>query len=111
MGPDSLERARLNYTPAFLAHLTRRDERSLRTAYEVGRDAMAHGVSMLDLVHIHHTVLLEVAGTMRSLGEVFELTDAAAAFLLEALAPYAMTQRQPLANPGQAEGTTAPNLR
>jgi hypothetical protein len=65
---------------------------------------MAQGVSMLDLVHIHHTVLLEVAGTMRSLGDAFDLTDAAAAFLLEALAPYEMTRHQPVPSPGPKEG-------
>jgi hypothetical protein len=90
-----LERMRRNYTPAFLAHLTRRDEASLRSAYEVGREAMAHGVSMLDLVHIHHAVFLHVAGTMRNVEEIADLTDAAAAFLMEALAPYEMTRRQP----------------
>jgi hypothetical protein len=66
---------------------------------------MAHGVSMLDLVHIHHTLLLEVAGTSRSIGEAFDLTDAAAAFLLESLAPYEMTRRQPLTNTEPMEGT------
>jgi hypothetical protein len=65
---------------------------------------MAHGVTVLDLVHIHHTVLLEVAGTMRSIGEAFDLTEAAAAFLLESLAPYEMTRQQPLANPGPSLG-------
>jgi hypothetical protein len=90
-----LERVRRNYTPAFLAHLTRRDEASLRSAYEVGRDALAHGVSMLDLVHIHHAVFLQVAGTMRNVEEISDLTDAAAAFLVESLAPYEMTRQQP----------------
>ena len=104
-GLDPLERVRRNYTPAFLAHLTRRDEESLRSAYEIVRDAMAHGVSVLDLVHIHHTVLLEVARTMRSIGEAFDLTEAAAAFLLESLAPYEMTRQQPLTTPGPMEGT------
>lgn len=89
------ERTRRNYTPALLAHLSRRDEATLRSAYELGRDAMAHGVGMLELVHIHHEVFLEVAMTVRDVDEVADLTRAAAAFLMESLAPYEMTRRRP----------------
>ena len=90
---DALERTRRNYTPAFLLHLARRDEATLRAGYEIGRDAMAAEVSLLDLVHIHHTVFAEVASTMRSVDEVADVTGAAAAFLVEALAPYEMSRR------------------
>jgi len=58
---------------------------------------MADNVSMLELVHVHHTVFLEVAGTMQNVGEVADLTDAATAFLMESLAPYEMTRQQPVA--------------
>lgn len=100
-----LERVRRNYKPAFLAHLARRDETSLRSAYEIGREAMAQNVSMLDLVHVHHTVFLEVAGTMRDVGEIADLTDAATAFLMESLAPYEMTRQQLRAGQGPSDGT------
>lgn len=99
-----LERVRRNYKPAFLAHLARRDETSLRSAYEIGREAMAQNVSMLDLVHVHHAVFLEVAGTMRDLGEIADLTDAATAFLMESLAPYEMTRQQPRAGQQPSDG-------
>jgi Phosphoserine phosphatase RsbU, N-terminal domain len=98
-----LERVRRNYKPAFLSHLAGRDERSLRSAYEIGREAMANNISMLDLVHVHHTVFLEVAATVRDVGEVSDLTDAATAFLLESLAPYEMTRQQPSAAQGPSD--------
>lgn len=95
-----LESVRRDYTPAFLAHLNRRNEASLRSAYELGRAAMAAEVSMLDLVQIHHTVFLDVALTIRDLEELPEMLDAAAAFLVEALAPYEMTQHAPVRRGG-----------
>jgi len=95
-----LESVRRDYTPAFLAHLNRRSEASLRSAYELGRAAMAAEVSMLDLVQIHHKVFLDVALTIRDLEELPEMLDAAAAFLVEALAPYEMTQHAPVRRGG-----------
>jgi len=97
---DPLDRVRRNYTPAFLAHLSRRDEASLRSAYEVGREALGAGVSTLDLVHLHHAVFLEVARTSRTVEEVTELTAAAAGFLVEAMAPFEMSRQ--LSQPDQA---------
>lgn len=101
---DPLDRVRRNYTPAFLAHLSRRDETTLRLAYEVGREALSAGVSTLDLVHLHHAVFLEVAATSRTVEEVTELTAAAAAFLVESLAPYEMSRQ--LASPAPARHET-----
>ena len=94
-GRDRLERLRRDYRPAFLAHLTRQGEAELRSAYELGRGAMADRVSMLDLVQVHHAVFVEVVLTVRDVEELPGMLDAAAAFLVEALAPYEMTRRPP----------------
>lgn len=102
---EPLVRFRRNYTPAFLAHLSRRDEASLSSAYELGRGAIADGVSMLDLVHIHHAVFLGVAETVRQVEELPGILDAAAAFLIEALAPFEMT-RAPLPDPPRPAAET-----
>jgi Phosphoserine phosphatase RsbU, N-terminal domain len=90
---DPVLRLRRNYTPAFLAYLSRRDETGLRAAYELGRGAMAHGVSLLDLVQVHHAVVLEVLVTVRSAQELDDIARAAAAFLVESLASFEMAQR------------------
>jgi hypothetical protein len=92
---ERLERLRRDYKPAFLAHLSRQGEAELRSAYELGRGAMADQVSMLDLVQVHHAVFVEVVLTARDVEELPGVLDAAAAFLVEALAPYEMTQRPP----------------
>lgn len=96
LGQDPVARLQRNYTPALMAHLTSRDESTLRAAYELGRGAIADGVSMLDLVHVHHAVFLDVASTVREVGELADILDAAAAFLMEALAPFEMTQQAPV---------------
>ncbi|MGH3365649.1 MAG: phosphatase RsbU N-terminal domain-containing protein [Nocardioidaceae bacterium] len=92
---DKLARLRRDYTPAFLAHLTVATEMSLQSAYGLGRTAMAEEISMLDLVHVHHSVFLEVALTVKDVDELPPILDAAAAFLVEALAPFAMAHQHP----------------
>ena len=81
-----------NYRAAFLRYLPRRDEAALHSGYELGRAAVAEGVSLLELVRIHHEVLVSVL--LDSTGDdVPEIAAAASEFLLEVLAPYDMTQR------------------
>ena len=89
MTPDAVAR---DYRAAFLRYLPRRDEAALRSGYELGRSAVAHGVSLLELVRIHHEVLVPVL--LESVTE--ELPDVAVAasnFLVEVLATFDMTQR------------------
>ena len=93
---DGLARLRRDYKPAFLAHLSTRSEKELRSAYELGRTAIADGIGMLDLVQVHHGVFLDVALTIKDVDELPGMLDAAAAFLVDALAPFEMTQRRPL---------------
>ncbi len=88
-----LERLARNYTPAFLAFLRHRDEENRHKAYELGRDALADGISLLDLIRTHHTVFGQVLATPSDPTELADLVDAAASFLVEALAPYEMARR------------------
>jgi hypothetical protein len=101
---DAVSRLRLDYAPSFLAYLSRRDEAGLRTAYELGRGAMADGVSLLELVNVHHAALLDVLTTAQNPSEMHDLGDAAASFLVEALASFEMTQRRPSPGPGGPAG-------
>ena len=86
---DDLER---NYRTAFLRYLPRREEVALSRGYEVGRAAVVDGTSLLDLVQVHHEILLEVLRDT-SPDELGSITGAAAEFLGEVLATYDMTQR------------------
>lgn len=95
-GPvDELTTLRRNYAPAFLAHLTRHDEATLRSAYELGREAMAAGLGVLDIVDVHHSVLSHVVLSVRDLEELPDLLHAATTFLAESLAPFEMSRRPP----------------
>ena len=83
-----------DYRAAFLRHLARRDESGLHAGYELGRSALAGEISLLDVVRVHHDVLI---GTLRDsrADEVPDVAEAASDFLLEVLASYDMSQRRP----------------
>jgi hypothetical protein len=86
---DALTR---DYQAALLRSLPRREEAALSSGYELGRGAVAAGVSILDLARIHHEILLQVIADTRP-EDVVDVASAASEFFLEVLAPYDMTQR------------------
>jgi hypothetical protein len=83
-------RLRQNYAAAFARFLFHRDEAALSAAYELGRGALESGVSLLDVVQIHHTVVID---SRPGLEGPQELAEAAAIFLAEVLASFDMAQR------------------
>jgi Phosphoserine phosphatase RsbU, N-terminal domain len=89
---DQLKRLQQNYRARFLRYLSRRDELALWSAYELGREGLSGGVSLLDVVQIHHRVLVDV---LRDTGgsELQDVAEAATTFLLEVLASFEMTRR------------------
>jgi Phosphoserine phosphatase RsbU, N-terminal domain len=89
---DPLTRLRQDYRAAFVRYLSRRDEAALRAAYETGRTALSAGIGLLDVVQVHHAVLLGELRAARDPGELQEVGDLASAFLVEVLAPYEMTR-------------------
>jgi hypothetical protein len=93
---NDLERLRRNYRAAFLRYLPNRDEAALDAGYQIGRSAVVDGLTILDLVQVHHDVLREVLGT-GSPEELDGLTATAGDFLVEVLATYEMTRRGYLA--------------
>jgi hypothetical protein len=87
-GYDDLVR---DYRTTFLRYLPRREESAMHAGYELGRSALASGRSLLDVVRVHHDVLIEVL--RNSPGEEMSLVAGAASnFLTEVLASYAMAQ-------------------
>jgi hypothetical protein len=64
----------------------------LHRAYELGRTALSDGVSLLDLIRTHHVAFGQVVTSIDS-GTQAGVVDAAAPFLIEALAPYEMARR------------------
>jgi hypothetical protein len=87
---DPVSRLRQNYAAAFARYLFHRDEAALSAAYELGRHALATGVGLLEVVQVHHQVVMEVPpGTEGPQ----ELAEAAETFLVEVLASFEMTRR------------------
>lgn len=82
-----------NYTPAFLAFLGHPDEEARHAAYELGRAALADNVTLLDLIRTHHTVFGDILRTTTDPGDVPAIVNAAADFLVEALAPFEIARR------------------
>lgn len=89
----ALEQFRQNYTPLLLRYLSQRDEEGLKLAYELGRDAMRNSVGLLDVVRVHHELLLEVLATARSLEEATGIVEASPPLLMDLIASFEMSQR------------------
>ena len=81
-----------DYRAAFLRYLPRREEAALHTGYELGRSAVAAGLSILELARIHHEVFLQVLRDTRS-DDLTQVATAASEFFLEVIATYDMAQR------------------
>ena len=92
------ERLHRNYRAAFLRYLPSRDEGALDAGYQIGRSAVTEGLTILDLVQVHHEILREVIRTSRA-EEQGGVIATAGDFLVEVLATYEMTRRGYLAKP------------
>lgn len=79
------------YARAFADYLTERGERQLGAAYDLGREALARQLSVLDVTEAHHAALLDALA-----GEGAEPTDtvrAGAEFLRESLSLFESVHR------------------
>ena len=85
---DALTR---DYRTTLLRYLPRHEEAALAQAYELGRRAVASGVSLMDLLRIHHDILTEVLRDTP--GEMVDIVSAASFVLAEMLAPYDLARR------------------
>jgi len=81
-----------DYRVAFLGYLPRREEAALHRGYELGRAAVGHGLSLLELAQVHHVVLLE-AMSQTPAEDQPEIGRAAAEFFLEVLATFELSQQ------------------
>jgi hypothetical protein len=78
------------YAAAFHAFLGRRDEGQRRLAYELGREAVAGDLTVLDLAVAHHEAL---AAELSESENAEDVATAAGDFFLEALSAFEMAQR------------------
>jgi serine phosphatase RsbU (regulator of sigma subunit)/anti-sigma regulatory factor (Ser/Thr protein kinase) len=84
---------RAGYAAAFGGYLVSAGETGLESAYELGRKAVAEGLSLLDLAGIHHAVLGDRLRAAQTPDEMARIATAGADFFLESLAIFEMTQR------------------
>ena len=89
---SDLERVRRNYRAGFLRYLSQQNEAGLHAGYQIGRAAVAEGLSLLKLAEMHHQVLFEVLKTTPD-KDLDRLASTAADFLVEVLATYEMARR------------------
>jgi hypothetical protein len=83
---------RWSYASGLHAYLRDPNERTLRAAYELGREAVTRELDVLDLALVHHDAL---ATALRAADpdDVERLTRSAADFLLDSLSAYEMIRR------------------
>jgi hypothetical protein len=85
------EQFRAAYGAALLRYVAGGTETDLRTAYELGREAVVRELSALDLTLAHHDALLDALREANA--DVEHVMRAAAAFVLESLAAFEMVRR------------------
>lgn len=83
---------RVDYGRALADYLDGAGESALLKAYELGREAMAGGVGLLELVAMHHEALRQV-NARRVAARREPAPRDAEDFLIEALSPYEMSQQ------------------
>jgi hypothetical protein len=83
---------RQSYAFAVRRHLQEPDETLLTSAYELGRRAVAEGLSVLDLAVVHHEALRAVLSHCAS-EDVDRAVTGAEEVFLESLSAYEMVQR------------------
>jgi serine phosphatase RsbU (regulator of sigma subunit) len=91
--PVTPEALTQRYTAAFQAWLERGDERELGLAYDLGRDAVAAQLSVLDLAGIHHDATEAALAGAPAGADLEALVRAAGVFIREALSTFELAHR------------------
>jgi hypothetical protein len=83
---------RRSYAAGLQAYLGDPNERTLRAAYELGREAVTRELDVLDLALVHHDAL---AGALRAAGadDLERVTRSAGDFLVDTLSSFEMIRR------------------
>src|SRR5215475_5411827 len=82
-----------DYASALDSYLHDQNEASLHQAYEFGRQAMAKGTNLVELVLVHQEVLFASIRKKTNRARLDHLAQLANEFLSEALSPYEMANR------------------
>src|ERR671931_1669743 len=83
---------RRSYASGLHAYLRDPNERTLRAAYELGREAVTRELDVLDLALVHHEALAAALGAADP-DDLERLTRSAGDFLVESLSAFEMIRR------------------
>ncbi len=86
----SLPEFRARYRNIFHDHVVRAGEDSLRAGYELGREAVGGGLTLLDLAEIHNEALVY---EMRFVDDTEGVARAGGEFFLESISAFEMVRR------------------
>jgi len=81
------------YISALEDYLAGKGEAALEQAYEIGRRAIAQGLGILHMASVHQDALAAVLPRALTPEESAQITEKAAGFFCESLAPFEMTFR------------------
>ncbi len=81
------------YSSALTEYLAGGGEPALHRAYELGRQAMAEGFGVLEMVALHQKTLVEAIQNALSPEERSQSVNHAASFLVETLSPFEMASK------------------
>ncbi len=93
MSPGEQERFATLYGSALGDHLQHPGEDTLWPAYELGREAISHGLSVLELGVVHHEALRAAIDAAPDRASAQAVARAAGDFFLESLSSFEMVQR------------------
>jgi signal transduction histidine kinase len=81
------------YTLALRGHIAGESEKSLLAAYDLGREALASGVGVLDMAALQHAVLLNLCHEAGLTPEIERIVHTAEGFARESFSPFEMAHR------------------
>ncbi len=81
------------YVSALEEHVQSGNESTLRRAYDVGREAISEGKSLLEMATFHHIALRKILGRLNSDAAEKEALESARQFFAESISPYEMAHR------------------
>ena len=90
---SEMSRVQREYEEALRSHLAGGSEATLHSAYEIGREALADGLGVLDMAITAHRAILSACGAARTRDETIQMIEALEPFLLEGFSPFEMAHR------------------
>src|SRR5262249_39941852 len=81
------------YTAMLHAYVALQQETTLQHAYELGREAIANGLGVLDMVRIHQQALAACLSRPPSSEEIIRTLKASETFFMESLSPFEAAHR------------------